>query len=63
MSEANYDNLLDEPSEMDYCELHNVYYSTWLCAACRDEAADRDFDTSRDRTLEIRAQRAERRRA
>ena len=47
----------EEPDE-DFCTMH---MKVLPCPHCRDEQADRDFDTMRDRTLEIRAQRAARR--
>ena len=54
----DYDDLLNEPDPR-YCEDHNQPVP---CMACRNDEADRQLDTMRDRTLEIRAQRAERRR-
>ena len=47
----------EEPDE-DFCTMH---MKVLPCPHCRDEQADRDFDTMRDRTLENRAQRAARR--
>ena len=48
---------LEEPSDSEWCWMHTQYQP---CPHCRDEAADRAFDTMRDRTLEVRAQRRER---
>lgn len=39
MSLADYD--LDEPSELDLCEIHG---ETLPCPHCRNEAADREYD-------------------
>ena len=52
------DHEIEEPDE-DFCTMH---MKVLPCPHCRDEQADRDFDTMRDRTLEIRAQWAARRR-
>ena len=52
------DHEIEEPDEA-FCTIH---LKVLPCPHCRDEQADRDFDTMRDRTLERRAQRAERRR-
>ncbi len=50
----------DEPFDLLWCERHELAYIKW-CSACREDADDRDFDTMRERTLEVRAQRRERR--
>jgi hypothetical protein len=63
MSEANYDDQLDEPEDDAICGIHDIPYRPARgCPECGNDDADRKLDTFRDRTLEIRAQRAERRR-
>ena len=58
----DYDDLLNEPDdEMFTCSIHEEIYR-YRCPHCAVYEADRQGDTMRDRTIEIRAQRAERRR-
>ena len=58
----DYDDLLQEPDdEMFTCSIHDEIYR-YRCPHCAVDEADRQLDDTRDRTLEIRAQWAARRR-
>jgi hypothetical protein len=45
MTDANYDDQLNEPDPR-YCEDHNQPVP---CLACRADASDRAYDSQRDR--------------
>lgn len=48
----------------NFCSIHSQYYRVGLaCGGCLDDSADQQFEMQRERTLEVRAQRREKRQA